>query len=132
MDAVARDPLLNAQLVFTTNYKPYNDLVGVRARKFHTILPDGKDKWNYRLLSIFLNELDMIPDVHRQFDQAQKRYVFISFYSEIDSDARIIIHVNPDLSLNVEASIPFILIYMTSIHEQIMTDAKEENAKQLQ
>ena len=129
MDVLGRDPLLNAELVFTTHYKPFNDIVGTRARKFHIILPDGKDKWNFRLLSVFLNELELIPGESRQFDQAKKRYVFISYHSEIDYDARIIIHVNPDLSITVEASIPFILLYMTSIREDIITDAGSQGRK---
>ena len=118
--------LLNKHIDFTTEFKHRDEFLGPRSQKFHIILPDGKEKWDFRNLLTLLNELNLNIGECR-YVKDFKRYCSFTFFA--DDFIKLIIHVDENLTPSVEASLEFIFLYMKLINEDILTDRATQNRK---
>ena len=128
----ARDEAISSEYIdFTTEFKNEIDYFGKSVNKYHLLLIDDKKEWNFRLFSVLLNEINLLPGDSRYYEDCFKQYHYFSYFCESDHNVRIGVHVNKDNTILVEASLEFIFTYMNISYKEITTDIGSRGRKTL-
>ena len=97
----------NPKFEMSTAAKLENDFIGTKAPQFHNIFLNNDRKWNCRLISALLSELDVFDLYHDTYNPKEE-YQLFSFGSKINNEILLHVYVHKDLSIDVTAHYSFI------------------------
>lgn len=113
---------------FTTNSLKFSSVKGSRIAAKFNIYPTWSNFWNFKILSVFLNQLEQFEKKNesptRKSQSITDDYRYFRFYKKNNTDQLLLIYIHTDANFHIEVFVSHKLLTSDFFEEVKETDTK--------